>query len=107
MTLEEFLHSYKSRKLSDFERYSHDGRVAVDHVIQYDRLQTELPELVERLGLPDALELPRAKSGFRTVKKPYDEIISSAERVLIDEQFQREIDYFGYRFDRQSDTCSA
>jgi hypothetical protein len=27
--------------------------------------------------------------------------------VLIDEQFQREIDYFGYRFDRQSDTCSA
>jgi hypothetical protein len=90
---------HRDRKISNFETYAIDGKIAVDKVLLYENLAAELEALVVRLGLPGPLELPNAKRQYRKDRRPYQEVYSAWERDFIAEVCAREIKEFGYRFE--------
>jgi len=96
-TFEAFVHEY-AEQLSDFRIYSTDGEVAVNHVGRFENLEQELEAIVRRLGLPERLELPRAKATQRLDKRHYHDVYGPAERQRVEDAFAREIALLGYRF---------
>lgn len=97
-TLAEFVRSGWG-DASDFDRYAIDGEVAVDFVGRYESLDRDLRTAWERIGLPGEPRLPRAKSGYRTDRRPYAELYGPEERRAVEAFFAREIERFGYRFE--------
>ena len=95
----EFLRSVGTPSLSNAHIYLIDGKLAVDRVIQYERLADQLEEVRAQLGLSEPLALPRAKATHRVARSHYSELIGPAERALIDAACAREIALFDYRFD--------
>lgn len=60
----------------DFARYtSADGRLMVDRICRFERLEDELAEISERLGMPFAGLKATAKKGWREEIKPTDKQI--------------------------------
>lgn len=94
----EFLRSAPPEGLSNFEIYSIDGEVAVDHVGQYDSLDAELQRIAALLKLPGGITLPRAKGSFRQDQRHYRDIVGEEEKTIIDRVCAREIGRFGYSF---------
>ena len=80
------------------EIYTIDGKVVVDHIVRYENLDAELEDIRLRLGIPERLVLPRAKSRFREGGRDYREILGHAERDAIAAMFSEEITRFGYSF---------
>jgi hypothetical protein len=80
-----------------FDIYRIKGRVAVDMVCRYEQLATDLEVVRQRLGLPDPLELPRAKSGLRGGRH-YRELYSPAEALRVHELYADTVETFGYKF---------
>ena len=78
--------------------YTIDGEVAVDKVCQYEKLQEELEDVRLRLGIPEKLVLPAAKSTFRKDRRHYREILTDEHRKKIAEMFSEEIALYGYEF---------
>ncbi len=85
-------------QLSNFDVYAIDGAVAMDHVIRFEQLSSDLARVAERLGLPGTTELPNAKGGVRKDKRPYRESYGDQEREIIARACSREIAHFGYEF---------
>lgn len=78
--------------------YRIDGEIVVDRVCRYENLAEELEAVRLHLGIPEPLELPRAKGQFRKDKRSYREIFGEAERARIAELFSDEIALLGYEF---------
>lgn len=98
---DEFLRALqRDGKLSNFDTYAIDGRIAVDQVMLYERLGAELEGLVQRLDLPAPLDLPRSKGQHRKDRRPYQEVYSDWGRDFVAGACAREIEAFGYRFER-------
>jgi len=76
--------------------YTIDGRVAVDRVCRFERLAEDLETIRSRLGIPEPLELPRAKSSHRPESRHYRDLLSADERDLVARDFAFEIETFGY-----------
>jgi hypothetical protein len=93
-TLAQFLTEARPESLSNFGLYSIDGALAVDRMIRYEHLDTELEALRNLLNLPApmALEAPPARAPH------YSAVIGATERALIDAACAREIELFGYAF---------
>ena len=87
------------RRVSNWYIYAIDGKPAVDHVIQYDHLNDELDRIAEQLKFPDKLDLPRAKGDYRKDRRDYRDVIDVETRALIDKVCEKEIAYFGYKYD--------
>ena len=85
-------------KRRGYDVYTIDGKVAVDRVCRFENLPEELEAIRRRLGIPEKLELPRAKSKYRKDKRCYREILGMAEKDKISELFREEIDLMGYEF---------
>ena len=100
LTLGEFIRTAKAKLLSNFRLYAIDGSLAVEHVMLYENLATEVAQMGERLRLPHKLELPaqRTKSQFRADKRHYRELLDTEEREIIGKICEKEIDLFGYTF---------
>jgi hypothetical protein len=98
-TLLSFLQSVAPHALSNYRIYAATDGVLVDHVIRYEQLAGELETLRERLGLPEPIELPRAKAAHRPPAAHYSTLVGAAERAIVDRVCAREIALFGYRFD--------
>ena len=96
----EFLDSKHTQSLlrKGFELYTLKGQVAVDRVCRYESLGKDLEEVRKHLGLPEPLELPKAKSGTRKDKRHYSDVLSEAEKDRIADLFRDEIELMGYRF---------
>ncbi|WP_024328241.1 sulfotransferase family 2 domain-containing protein [Thioalkalivibrio sp. ALR17-21] len=96
-----WLEEHKPHWLSNWDHYTIDDEIAVDRVLRYEKLNDELTELQQELGLGTDIRLPeqRAKSGFRQGRQDYREILSDADRAVIDRVCRREIAAFGYRFE--------
>lgn len=84
---------------SNFPIYSIAGTPAIDHIGRYEDLTGELSRITETLGLPRPITLQAAKSGHRTDRRPYQEVMGPDERAVIERLCAREIDHFGYRFE--------
>jgi len=83
------------RHFDNWPIYTIDDRIAVDFVGRFERLEADLASAFERIGLP-APELGHAKaiagrSGYRDYYGP-------AERRLVEELFEPELEAFGYEF---------
>jgi len=76
--------------------YTIDGRVAVDHVCRYENLAHELEQVRLRIGLPEPLALPHAKSGYRTGH--YREVVGERDAQVIAKLYAAEIELFGYEY---------
>ena len=83
-------------KRKGFELYTIDGQVAVDKVCRFENLSEELEVIRKQFGIPEKLELPRAKSGYRKDKRSYRDILGEEEKVKIAELFRDEINLMGY-----------
>ena len=93
-TLAQFLLEARPASLSNFGLYSIDGALAVDRVIRYEHLETELEAVRNLLNLPAPIQLgpnPERASHYSTA-------IGSTERALIDAACAREIELFGYAY---------
>ena len=95
-----FIESRKllSLKRRGYELYTIDGKIAVDKVCRFESISEELEDIRRQLGIPEKLELPRAKSNYRKDKRSYREILSEGERDKISELFRDEINLLGYEF---------
>jgi hypothetical protein len=76
--------------------YRIDGRIVVDEIVRYEDLADSLERIRLRIGLPEPLVLPRAKSGYR--KGHYRESMNERDAELIARLFAPEIEMFGYRY---------
>jgi hypothetical protein len=73
------------------------GRLAVDRVLRYEHLNTELAEVWEHLDLPGEPNLPRAKGQARPAGH-YRELYSDASRARVAAVFSDAIEDFDYTF---------
>jgi hypothetical protein len=78
---------------------SASGELMVDQVIRYESLLTDLSVVFTRLGIPfDGSLGVHAKSSHRVDKRPYQEVYSQNQRIIIEKAFSKEIDMHGYSF---------
>ena len=97
---ESFVANPLRRKVSpNYDIYAIDGEVAVDFVCHYHRLEDDLAEVLDRLGLGGPVSLPRAKSGFRKQKKHWRDYYTPRTRDIVAQLYRREIAAFGYSFE--------
>lgn len=76
-----------------------DGSLLVDRVLRYEQLDPQLGEVFQQLGIPWQGQLNiRAKSGYRTDRKPYQEWYSQEQATQVGRIFADEIRTFEYVF---------
>ena len=71
------------------------GDLIVDHVYRFEQLGEAWQDLVRRLDLQDAKQLPHRNPSSRTDYKTY---YGPAERKLVERIWARDLDRFGYTF---------
>lgn len=81
-----------------YHSYTMDGRVVVDKVCRYESLRDELEGVRRQLGIPEALELPRAKASYRKDRRSYRELLTEGDKVEIARMFRSEIELFNYQY---------
>jgi hypothetical protein len=99
LSLDEYL--ARGRFPINFFRYTdRSGRkIIVDRVLRYENLLTELGEVFSQLKIPFEGTLGvRAKSGYRTDRRPYQDVFNDNQRRIVEEAFVKEIELHGYRF---------
>jgi hypothetical protein len=79
---------------SDWPRYTLDGRVAVDFVGRYERIEADLADALRQVGITDPPSLPRAKGQLRDDQGSTE--ITPAIDARVREVFANEIREFGY-----------
>jgi hypothetical protein len=87
----------RRKKSRNWSMYTQDDRLIVDHVITYERLQSGLNEVLDKVGIRDGVELPTAKSGFRT-ERDYRSYYDDDTRQAVARWYAAEIDAFGFQF---------
>jgi hypothetical protein len=100
-SIAEFLEELEPYKISNWDIYTINDRIAVDYVGQYANLSEELRTIAEHIGLQEVPELPRAKGTYRRDKRHYSELLDGRARRRIEEVCHMEIETFGYRFETQ------
>jgi hypothetical protein len=84
--------------LSNSDIYLIDNKLAVNHVVRYEHLVSDLEVVLAHLGVKTTLDLPRAKGSYRKLgdyRAQYD----VATRDWVARTYRREIDLFGYSFE--------
>ena len=100
-SISEFLRSPQLQLLTKngIELYTDSsGRILVDQILRYERLDEALEDVRLKLGLPEPLTLPRAKGGHRPEHQSWRDVLSPADRQLVEKQFRRELELFGYEW---------
>jgi len=94
-TLDDYFANGKFPK--DLQRYTLDGKIAVNKIVKYENLSQELSEVFDELGIPWEGSLGvRAKGGFRKDKRPYIEVLSEEQIEIIAKEFTEEIRIMKY-----------
>ena len=88
----------KSLKRKSEGVYTINGKVVVDKICKFENIAEEMEDVRKQLGLPEPLDLPRAKSGTRKDKRSYREVLSEEEKEKIAEFFADEIKLIGYEY---------
>ncbi|MCS6787193.1 MAG: sulfotransferase family protein [Thiobacillaceae bacterium] len=78
--------------------YALDGRLCVERVLRYERLEEDLQQLCSDLGLPP-LQLPRLKAGIRKQGLHYSALYDADTIDAVAERHQFDIRQFGYTFE--------
>jgi hypothetical protein len=76
-----------------------DGAILVDKIIKYESLTEELTDIFDKLNIPFEGTLGvRAKSDFRTDRRPCQEIFTNHQKGIIEKVFAKEIKIHDYVF---------
>ena len=99
-SLLEYIESQKERLIQNrgYNKYTINGEIAVDKVGRYEKMSEELEEIRKRIGIPEKIEIPYAKSKYRKDKRSYRDILSTEEQKRISELFSDEIALLEYTF---------
>lgn len=84
------------RRVDDRKRYTINGRIAVDEVIKFEDLSVAFPKLLVSVGLQFDDELPRAKTGQRTDRRPARDILSQKQKDQIYRSCHATFEMLGY-----------
>jgi hypothetical protein len=95
-SLSDYLRTVEPESLSNYGIYSIAGEVVVDHVARYEDLTGELERIAARLHLPGRLDLPQTKVTQRQDRRHYRDVLSAADRAIINRVCAREIALLGY-----------
>jgi hypothetical protein len=75
-------------------------KIIVDRVLRYENLLAELSEVFSQLRIPfDGTLGVKAKSEYRTDRRPYQQVFNEEQRTIVEAAFAREIELHGYRFE--------
>ena len=100
LSLDEYL--ARGRFPINYFRYT-DGsgaKIIVDRVLHYENLAAELSEVFSQLNVPfDGTLGVKAKSEYRTDRRPYQLVFDDKQRKIVDNAFAKEIELHGYRFE--------
>lgn len=72
------------------------GEMAVDFVGRYESLEPDFRHVVERIGLPKGIRLPRLQVNPRSI--PYTDYYTATAREIVATRFAQDISLFSYRF---------
>jgi hypothetical protein len=79
--------------------YLIDGQLAVDQVVRYESLESDLAAVCRRLGLPwEPSRMPRFKTGIRPPEASVERIYTDRARRLVEQAYDFELANFGYSF---------
>jgi hypothetical protein len=106
LSISEFL-ATTPRSLSNAYLYMIDGKPALDRIVRFERLNDELEEVRQHIGLPEPLDLPHLKSGYRPKKSHYRDVLSAEDRALVERVCAAEIELLGYEFDAAPDSKTS
>ena len=97
-SLGEFLADRSAEVLSNWPLYADGPSVIVDHVGRYESLDADLRLISERIGLPEPIDVSqiRTKTGWRKDRRCYRDVLSAADRNLVERICYRELAEFGY-----------
>jgi hypothetical protein len=100
-SLSEFVQSNEIFRLvkKGTDLYTINGQVVVDEFCRYEQLNDDLERIRLRLGLPEPLKLPFAKSEFRPDKRTDPSLFSGKDKERIATVFKGEIERFDYKID--------
>jgi len=101
--------SYRLRercRLDNWSIYAIDGRIAVDRMLGYDTLVEDLGELLDDLGVREAV-IPPSLRRTRQGRAHYSSYYGETSRALVARWYRREIAAFGYRFEEDARTGLA
>ena len=79
--------------------FDNKGNPVCDFYIRYENLQEDYEKVCKRLGIPHE-KLPRTKNKTRKDKKHYSMYYNDETKNIIYNLFKKEIDYFGYKFEK-------
>lgn len=105
-TISEFLRTSNAKVLSNYDHYSIDGVPAVDRIVRFENLTSDLEEVRLAIGLPEPLTLPHSKGGLRRSPDHYSVVLSDGDRQVIERTCAREIALLGYTFESAPDVPS-
>ncbi len=100
LSLDEYL--ARGRFPINYFRYTDPSgdKIIVDRVLRYENLLADLSEVFAQLGMPFEGTLGiRAKSEYRTDRRPYQSVFNDEQRKIVEKAFAREIELHGYRFE--------
>jgi hypothetical protein len=79
-----------------FDRWSIDGKVAVDTFIKQENLKEDLDRVGAHLGIEIPAELPQMKTRTRKDKRPANEILSAELKAIVYQRCEREFEILGW-----------
>jgi hypothetical protein len=99
LSLDEYL--TRGRFPINYFRYTNRSgtRIIVDRILRYENLIPELGEVFSHLNVPfDGTLGIKAKSEYRTDRRPYQQVFNDEQRRIVEKAFAKEIELHGYRF---------
>ncbi len=97
-TFSAFLRSAHQARLTNYPLYTdRHGRLMVDEVLRFERLEEDVEQLWRRLGLPGLTAL--TQSNKSRGRPDYREMYSPKDIEMVAERCRPEIELFGYAFD--------
>ena len=100
LSLDEYL--TRGRFPINYFRYTNRSgtRMIVDRILRYENLIPELGEVFSHLNVPfDGTLGIKAKSEYRTDRRPYQQVFNDEQRRIVEKAFAKEIELHGYRFE--------
>lgn len=99
MSFEEYIKSKKN--CLNFPKYTdpQTGKVIVDKVIRFEKLNEELNEVFKKLGIDfDGHLNEQAKTNYRKDKKHYKEYYNDELKIIVEKKYEKEIRLWNYTF---------
>jgi hypothetical protein len=85
-------------RLDNWSIYAIGGEIVADRVLRYERLAEDVEALRRELGIPEPLEMPRARA-YAPDRPHYATYYGARTRDLVARWYAREIAAFGYAFE--------